>query len=141
GLCRGAQRDRGTVPGGLQCHRWRPEVRVLLLDRQCRLEVQLLRYARWLVSTAHPVLASCSRAARIPSNPRRSLPPIHHEFPKMNSRKSLFLCALALMAPVVVCAAPGKTEPAPGAVKPRIITEPVKHDTDDPAIWINPADP
>jgi 3-phytase len=27
------------------------------------------------------------------------------------------------------------------AVHPRIITEPAKHDTDDPAIWINPADP
>ena len=26
-------------------------------------------------------------------------------------------------------------------VKPRIITEAVEHDTDDPAIWINPADP
>jgi 3-phytase len=25
-------------------------------------------------------------------------------------------------------------------VQPRIITEPTKHDTDDPAIWINPAD-
>lgn len=28
-----------------------------------------------------------------------------------------------------------------GAIQPRVITEPVKHDTDDPAIWINPADP
>lgn len=27
------------------------------------------------------------------------------------------------------------------AVQPRVITERVKHDTDDPAIWINPADP
>ena len=27
------------------------------------------------------------------------------------------------------------------AVHPRIITEPAKHDTDDPAIWINTADP
>jgi 3-phytase len=27
------------------------------------------------------------------------------------------------------------------ALQPRVITEPVKHDTDDPAIWINPADP
>ncbi len=26
------------------------------------------------------------------------------------------------------------------AVKPRVVTEPVKHDTDDPAIWINPVD-
>jgi len=27
------------------------------------------------------------------------------------------------------------------ALQPRVITEPTKHDTDDPAIWINPADP
>lgn len=27
------------------------------------------------------------------------------------------------------------------AVQPRIVTEPAKHDTDDPAIWINRADP
>ncbi|MGY3215239.1 phytase [Mucilaginibacter sp. HD30] len=26
-------------------------------------------------------------------------------------------------------------------VKPAVITEPVKYDTDDPAIWVNPADP
>ncbi len=30
--------------------------------------------------------------------------------------------------------------PAPDAIKPRLITEPTKYDTDDPAIWINPAD-
>lgn len=38
-------------------------------------------------------------------------------------------------------AKPGKPGPAPGALKPRIVTEPTKHDTDDPAIWINRADP
>lgn len=27
------------------------------------------------------------------------------------------------------------------AVQPRIVTQPAAHDTDDPAIWINPADP
>jgi len=27
------------------------------------------------------------------------------------------------------------------AVAPRVVTEPVKHDTDDPAVWINRADP
>jgi 3-phytase len=30
---------------------------------------------------------------------------------------------------------------ATAEVKPVIITEPVKYDTDDPAIWVNPADP
>lgn len=28
----------------------------------------------------------------------------------------------------------------PAALQPRVVTEPVKHDTDDPAIWINPID-
>lgn len=55
----------------------------------------------------------------------------------------LFCClplALAATPPIAV-AKPGKTEPAPGAVRPRVVTEPVKHDTDDPAIWINRANP
>jgi 3-phytase len=34
-----------------------------------------------------------------------------------------------------------KAGPAPGALKPRVITEPTKHDTDDPAIWINRSNP
>ena len=38
-------------------------------------------------------------------------------------------------------AKPGKTEPAPGAIKPRVVTEPSRHDTDDPAVWINRANP
>lgn len=38
-------------------------------------------------------------------------------------------------------AKPGKLGPAPGAIKPRVVTEPSRHDTDDPAIWINPANP
>ena len=29
---------------------------------------------------------------------------------------------------------------APNAIQPRVITQPTKYDTDDPAIWINPAD-
>lgn len=34
---------------------------------------------------------------------------------------------------------PGNAENAP--VSPLVVTEPVKHDTDDPAIWIHPDDP
>lgn len=56
-------------------------------------------------------------------------------------RFRLLLSVLLATAGVVAHAKPGKTAPAPGAVKPRVVTEPVKHDTDDPAIWINPADP
>ena len=40
-----------------------------------------------------------------------------------------------------VTAKPGKPGPAPDALKPRVVTEPTKHDTDDPAIWINRSDP
>ncbi|MEK7259013.1 MAG: phytase [Pseudomonadota bacterium] len=32
-------------------------------------------------------------------------------------------------------------EAADAALVPRLVTEPVRYDTDDPAIWINPADP
>ena len=53
----------------------------------------------------------------------------------------LALLAGALVFSTSASAKPGKTEPAPGAIKPRLITEPTKHDTDDPAIWINPANP
>lgn len=51
----------------------------------------------------------------------------------------LLLGGLAAGLPGFLMAA--KSGPAPGAIKPRIITEPVKYDTDDPAIWINRANP
>lgn len=35
----------------------------------------------------------------------------------------------------------GRSMPDPNAIKPLFITDPVKHDTDDPAIWINPDNP
>lgn len=60
----------------------------------------------------------------------------------MNSRFPLTTLAVAALAfTTSLTAKPGKTEPAPGAVQPRLITEPTRHDTDDPAIWINPANP
>jgi 3-phytase len=31
--------------------------------------------------------------------------------------------------------------PMPGAIAPVVVTERVKHDTDDPAIWLNPSEP
>ncbi|MBM3843437.1 MAG: phytase [Verrucomicrobia bacterium] len=58
-----------------------------------------------------------------------------------NHSPLLLLLSLALACAPVASAKPGKTGPAPGAIKPRIVTEPVKHDTDDPAIWINRANP
>lgn len=53
----------------------------------------------------------------------------------------LLFAVLGLVALSEGRAKPGKPGPAPGAIKPRVITEAVKHDTDDPAIWINRANP
>lgn len=47
----------------------------------------------------------------------------------------------ALTLLLISCGCDEHTRPAADAVQPRAITEPSRHDTDDPAIWINPADP
>lgn len=56
-----------------------------------------------------------------------------------------FSALFALFSLVIGVAAAREIMPDPDAtnapLKPRVITEPVKHDTDDPAIWINPTDP
>jgi 3-phytase len=44
----------------------------------------------------------------------------------------------AVFAPLFASAAPAQ-QPAP--LQPRVVTEPTRFDTDDPAIWINRADP
>jgi 3-phytase len=48
-----------------------------------------------------------------------------------------------LVAAVTACAQPAGPDPdaTNPPVKPRVVTQPVPHDTDDPAIWINRADP
>lgn len=50
----------------------------------------------------------------------------------------------AVMEASVLAQAPAAAD-LPGyradALQPRVVTAPTKHDTDDPAIWINPADP
>ena len=51
-----------------------------------------------------------------------------------------FLSLLLLLVPFIASCAPGSTTPAPNALKPRAVTEPTRHDTDDPAIWIHPTD-
>ena len=45
----------------------------------------------------------------------------------------------ALLPAIPLSAKPGKAEPAPDALKPSVVTEPTRWDTDDPALWI-PAD-
>ncbi len=44
------------------------------------------------------------------------------------------------LAAAALCSACQQPAKAPGALEPAVITEQVTHDTDDPAIWINPAD-
>ncbi|MFZ5497119.1 MAG: phytase [Verrucomicrobiota bacterium] len=54
-------------------------------------------------------------------------------------------CLLLATAGVLAAGEPRVVLPDPDAMnpplKPRVVTEPVRHDTDDPAIWINRADP
>ena len=57
----------------------------------------------------------------------------------MKSFNALPALGLALLLSPVLFGA--KAAPAANALKPRVITEPTKHDTDDPAIWINRANP
>lgn len=54
--------------------------------------------------------------------------------------KYLFLLTFVAL-PLAGLAKPGLAAPAAGALKPKVVTEPTRMDTDDPAIWINPADP
>ncbi len=48
---------------------------------------------------------------------------------------------LALIAALSSCKTSKLARLQPGALKPAVVTQPTPHDTDDPAIWINPADP
>lgn len=48
------------------------------------------------------------------------------------------IAALGLAA---VAAHGGPSSSTTRVVQPRVVTEPVRHDTDDPAIWVDPADP
>lgn len=56
-------------------------------------------------------------------------------------KRLLFFITIILLLIIVSCK-PAETESVNnGAVKPLVVTEKVKYDTDDPAIWINPDDP
>lgn len=48
---------------------------------------------------------------------------------------------LALIATLTACKSSKFAALQPNAIKPVVVTQPTPHDTDDPAIWINPADP
>jgi 3-phytase len=55
--------------------------------------------------------------------------------------KYIFKTALIIATIVASCSSSKLAAIRPDAIKPVVITEPTPHDTDDPAIWINPADP
>lgn len=52
-----------------------------------------------------------------------------------------YAIALGCLVATALAHAAGPREAAAKVVQPRVVTEPVRHDTDDPAIWIDPADP
>lgn len=45
------------------------------------------------------------------------------------------------LLPLMACLAAPATLAAEAPLQPRVVTEAVRHDTDDPAIWLNPVDP
>ena len=47
---------------------------------------------------------------------------------------------LLLLSLLGGCGRSGSSLPAPTALKPVVITEPTRHDADDPAFWIHPTD-
>ncbi|GAB4412377.1 MAG: phytase [Bacteroidia bacterium] len=53
------------------------------------------------------------------------------------------MCFLPICAALIFLAActPGHNLGQPGRIAPAFVTEPVRHDTDDPAIWVHPSDP
>ena len=57
----------------------------------------------------------------------------------MISPRCISLVLAAVCLSLAACA-PGPRPPAADALVPVVITEPTKHDTDDPAFWIHPTD-
>ncbi|NIG57493.1 phytase [Chitinophaga sp. Cy-1792] len=57
-----------------------------------------------------------------------------------NNKLTWISCGISLLLGVAGCATAANTDTAK-VIKPVIISEPVKIDSDDPAIWINPNDP
>ena len=56
-------------------------------------------------------------------------------------KTALPLFAVAMMFAAGSPSHAAKSAPSAGALKPRVVTEPTKHDTDDPAIWVNRGNP
>jgi 3-phytase len=67
-------------------------------------------------------------------------PPAGRRVPATLGARTRSLLWLLLILPLAAVCASGPTTAAARALTPRVVTEQTKHDTDDPAIWINPAD-
>jgi 3-phytase len=56
-------------------------------------------------------------------------------------RSGLLALLVSASGVLPVSAAVSTTPERAAVVKPRVVSAPVRHDTDDPAIWVDPADP
>ena len=59
---------------------------------------------------------------------------------KMKNKNLINIAAVAVLSLIISCTG-GAQQIDLNAIKPLYVSEPVDFDTDDPAIWINPADP
>lgn len=59
----------------------------------------------------------------------------------MQLKSSLYLFTTLAIFSTACSGSKGSSIPAADALKPVLVTQPTKHDTDDPAIWIHPEDP
>ena len=55
--------------------------------------------------------------------------------------KNIFKYIVITMGYILTTACSSNNQPIVSVIKPKIVTEPTKHDTDDPAIWVNEDDP
>ena len=55
--------------------------------------------------------------------------------------KNIFKYIIIMLGYILTTACSSNNQPIVSVIKPKIVTEPTKHDTDDPAIWVNEDDP
>ena len=55
--------------------------------------------------------------------------------------KNIFKYIIIMLGYILTTACSSNNQPIVSVIKPKIVTEPTRHDTDDPAIWINEDDP
>ena len=55
--------------------------------------------------------------------------------------KNIFKYNIIMLGYILTTACSSNNQPIVSVIKPKIVTEPTKHDTDDPAIWVNEDDP